>query len=245
MPSENEFSTLESLVEVLKPLSVFTDALSGENHVTVSALRPLLNHLLTNLHVDLGSNGLINEMKDIIRRDLSTRYNSPEIAVLLDKCSFLDPRFKAEYLEDKEGTLEALTSEAAALADKTTPPTHEHEEETPPPAKRAKGLAAILKKVPMRSPIELTSHQRATKEIVAYSDLPLEETSRDPLDWWKQNSDRFPLLSVLVRKYLCICGTSVPSERAFSSGGYTVDPHRARLLPSNVNMLIFLSKNMP
>ena len=246
MPSENEFSTLESLVEVLKPLSVFTDALSGENHVTVSALRPLLNHLLTNLlHVDLGSNGLINEMKDIIRRDLSTRYNSPEIAVLLDKCSFLDPRFKAEYLEDKEGTFEALTSEAAALADKTTPPTHEHEEETPPPAKRAKGLAAILKKVPMRSPIELTSHQRATKEIVAYSDLPLEETSRDPLDWWKQNSDRFPLLSVLVRKYLCICGTSVPSERAFSSGGYIVDPHRARLLPSNVNMLIFLSKNRP
>ena len=35
MPSENEFSTLESLVEVLKPLSVFTDAFSGENHVTV------------------------------------------------------------------------------------------------------------------------------------------------------------------------------------------------------------------
>jgi len=50
---ENEFSTLESLVEVLKPLSVFTEALSGENHVTVSALRPLLSHLLTNLlHVE-------------------------------------------------------------------------------------------------------------------------------------------------------------------------------------------------
>ena len=43
--------------------------------------------------------------------------------------------------------------------------------------KELKGLAAILKKVPMRrSPIELTSHQRATNEIVAYSDLPLEET---------------------------------------------------------------------
>ena len=94
-------------------------------------------------------------MKDIIRRDLSTRYNSPEIAVLLDKCSFLDPRFKAEYLEDKEGTLEAFMSEAAALADKTTPPTHEHEEETPPLAKRAKGLAVILKKIPKKSPIEL------------------------------------------------------------------------------------------
>ena len=246
MPSENEFSTLESLVEVPKPLSVFNDALSGENHVTVSALRPLLSHLLTNLlHVEPGSNGLINEMKDIIRRDLSPRYNAPETAELLDKCSFLDPRFKAEYLEDKEGTLEELTSEAAAVADKKKLPTREDEEETPPPPKKAKGLAAILEKLPKKNPVELTSCQQAKKEIVSYCDLPLEDTSSNPLDWWKQNSNRFPLLSVLVRKYLCICGTSVPSECVFSSGGYIVDPHRAQLLPSNVNMLIFLSKNMP
>ena len=65
MPSESEFTTLESLVEVLKPLSIFTDALFGEKHVTVSALRPLIHYLLTNLlHVEPGSNGLVNEMKD-------------------------------------------------------------------------------------------------------------------------------------------------------------------------------------
>ena len=147
MPSQSEFTTLECLVEVLKPLSVFTDALSGEKHVTVSAIRPLLNHLLTNvLHVETGSNGLINEMKNIIIRDLSEHYNLSEIAKLLDKCSFFDPRFKTEYLEDKEGTHLELSSEAAALADKSTPSTHEGEEETPPPAKKAKGLAAILEK---------------------------------------------------------------------------------------------------
>ena len=58
----------------------------------------------------------------------------------------MDPRFKAEYLEDKEGTLRELMSEAAALADRNAPSIQEqdHEEETPPPAKKAKGLAAIL-----------------------------------------------------------------------------------------------------
>ena len=102
--------------------------------------------------------------------------------MLLDKYSFLDPRFKAEYLEDKEGTLEAFMSEAAALADKTMPFTHEHEEETPPPAKRAKGLAAILKKVPKKSPIELLiKEQRKRLQHIVTCD-----TSRDPLDWWKQ-----------------------------------------------------------
>jgi len=164
---------------------------------------------------------------------LSPRYNAPEIAELLDKCFFLDPRLKAEYLEVKEGTLEELTSEAAAVADKKEPPTRECEE-TPP--KKAKGLAAILEELPKRILLNFLS---AREEIVSYSDLPL-DTSSDPLDWWKQNSNRFPLLSLLVRKYLCTCGTSVPSER-----GYIVDPHHTRLLPSNVNMLILLSKNMP
>ena len=111
--------------------------------------------------------------------------------------------------------------------------------------KKAKELAAILEEVPKKNPIELTCHERAKKEIIAYSDMPIKDTSRDPLDWWKYNSDRFPLFSVLVRKYLCICGTSVPLECVFSSSGYIVDLYRVRLLPSNVNTLIFLSKNLP
>ena len=41
MPSEEELTTIESMVQVLEPLSYFTDALSGEFHVTVSAIRPL------------------------------------------------------------------------------------------------------------------------------------------------------------------------------------------------------------
>ena len=72
------------------------------------------------------------------------------------------------------------------------------------------------------------------------------ESSKPSLrDTLERSVHRFPLLSVLVKQYLCICGSSVPSERAISSSGYIVDPHHARLLPSNVNMLMFLSKNMP
>ena len=78
----------------------------------------------------------------------------------MDKCSFLDRRFKAEHLEDKEGALEELTSEAAAVADKKKLPTREDEEETPPPPKKAKGLAAILEKLPKKNPVELLVSKR-------------------------------------------------------------------------------------
>lgn len=71
MPSANEFTILEAIVEVFKPLSVCTDALSGEDHVTISAVRPLLHHLLENvLKVESGSNGLVSELKLSISRNL-------------------------------------------------------------------------------------------------------------------------------------------------------------------------------
>lgn len=45
MPTDNEFSTLEAVASVLEPLSHFTDALSGEKCVTISAVCPLLSHI--------------------------------------------------------------------------------------------------------------------------------------------------------------------------------------------------------
>jgi len=64
MPSEEELSTIEGMVEVLEPLSYFTDALSGEHHVTVSAVRPLLSHILnTILLVNPEDSSIVSQMK--------------------------------------------------------------------------------------------------------------------------------------------------------------------------------------
>lgn len=65
----------------------------------------------------------------------------------------------------------------------------------------------------------------------------------DPLHWWAANEHRFPTLSSLVRCYLAIQATSVPSERMFSDAGTIVDRKRA-LDPDNVDHLVFLHKNM-
>ena len=43
MPSDSKFTTLETLLEMLKPLSV-TDALAVEKQVTASAVILVLNH---------------------------------------------------------------------------------------------------------------------------------------------------------------------------------------------------------
>ena len=40
------------------------------------------------------------------------------------------------------------------------------------------------------------------------------------------------------QKDLCICDTSVPPERVFSTAGYVCNDSRSRLLPKNVNKLV-------
>jgi hypothetical protein len=90
----------------------------------------------------------------------------------------------------------------------------------------------------------VTQEDKIEKEVSAYLDYPKMSSETNPLLWWRNEQRQFPTLSVLARKYLCICGTSVPSERVFSSCGYTINNYRSRLHPKNVNYLIFLSNNL-
>ena len=65
---------------------------------------------------------------------------------------------------------------------------------------------------------------------------------RDPnvnlLKWWKENSIKYPRLSVLARQYFSIPGTSVSSEHIFSATGLLVNKSS-----SVVDHVIFLNKN--
>ena len=255
MPTDQEFSVLETVISVLKPLSVFTDALSGEKHLTISAVRPLLRHILDEILVVSAEDcSLSKEMKEIISDKLQTYYIHEEVSDLLDKCTYLDPRFKARYLSDEEQTQSQIKQEGEDVCISVIQESHEPEQHTTedilaaPPAKKMKGLGAILKRIVQekrneqddsRSPQEVVQ-----KETSRYLDLPDLDPEKDPLSWWKDEAKHFPILARLARKYLCACATSVPSERVFSKASYIANHFRARLSAENVNKLVFLSKNL-
>ena len=59
------------MVKVLEPLSHSTDALSGEQHVTVSAVRPLPSHIINHiLLVKPEDRSIVSQMKAKISEDL-------------------------------------------------------------------------------------------------------------------------------------------------------------------------------
>ena len=90
----------------------------------------------------------------------------------------------------------------------------------------------------------LRPRERVEVEISRYLDFPLVEMDSDPLQWWKHEEKRLLTLAVSAKKYLSICGTSVPSKRLFSKSGFIVDVFCSRLMPEKVNILTFLAKNL-
>ena len=68
--------------------------------------------------------------------------------------------------------------------------------------------------------------ERIAKELDHFLLLPNTDPDADPLSWWKREQQSFPILAQLACKYLCVCGTSVPSERLFSQAGYIVNELR-------------------
>ena len=68
--------------------------------------------------------------------------------------------------------------------------------------------------------------------------------SYDPLQWWKDNSARYPTLSKLSKRLMCTPPSSVESERLFSIGGNIYSPKRNRLTSEHGETLMFLKFNL-
>lgn len=85
---------------------------------------------------------------------------------------------------------------------------------------------------------------RAEDEIRRYRAENPAGLNENPLTWWRSNEGEYPLLARLAKQYLCPPGTSIASERVFSTAGDIVTAQTSCLTPNHVNELLFLHKNL-
>ena len=112
IPSWQDCDILLSITAALKPLKVMTDALSGESCVTISAVKPLLNHIINELKEEEGETEMTREIKERIKVDLELRYlGDGDIGKLLELASFLDPRFKLTHVSDRASILKDIETQ--------------------------------------------------------------------------------------------------------------------------------------
>lgn len=256
-PSWQDIEVLESIHKALNPLVEFTDALSGETHVSVSCVKPVLQ-LFNKEVLKPGEDDteLTKAIKTTITTYLNEKYDDAATDDLLNMASLVDPRFKTRYIQDDK--VETVKSRAVAQilgnCRSTTQSTltsrlgggRADAAASAPPAKmQKKTLGSFFKKSYSVSTSSLTDEQNVEAELNSYLLAPEADSETNPLAWWKTHSTSYPRVSFLAKRYLCIPATSSPSERAFSTSGNIVSCHRAALKPDVVDRLVFLSCKKP
>ena len=83
------------------------------------------------------------------------------------------------------------------------------------------------------------------KELAAFMQETIIPQDDDPLQWWCQRQGKYPWLSRLARRCLCVPATSASSERLFSSAGLTVTKLRNRLSDEHITTLVYLRNVWP
>ena len=120
IPTWQDINVLESIDKALSPLHELTDILSGEQYVTVSAIRPMIYLIKVKiLHVETTDTDLTKSLKQQIIEDLCQRYTDKEFNELLDIASVLDPRFQVKYLEEVDDVLAVVKEEGASIIRET------------------------------------------------------------------------------------------------------------------------------
>ncbi|XP_052413836.1 E3 SUMO-protein ligase ZBED1-like [Carassius gibelio] len=258
VPSWQDIEVLESVNKALKPLQDFTDALSGEEYVSISYLLPVLRLLNTQtLAADEEDTELTCSIKTKVLGYMEAKYEDPATQTLLNIATFLDPRFKKDYIpkeqreeislriksEMKEAQPAVAISSSSVGAAVSGAEAEPCQSATATSTKRMKKSLGSLLQTSVTSPSESSDHATIEAEFNSYILIPKIHSEQDPLAWWGIHKVNFPHLSKLAEKYLCVPATSTPSERLFSTPGNVVTCQRASLKPNKVDMLVFLSKN--
>ena len=99
-------------------LQGFTDILSGEDYVTESTVKPVLNHLTAVVLMSSEEEtNLTEDTKKGVLAYMREKYSSLEVNDLLDAATFMDLRFRMGYIDeiDKDGVIERITEEATEI----------------------------------------------------------------------------------------------------------------------------------
>lgn len=253
-----DFELITKVIQVLKPFMCMTKLMEGEN-ATASLVIPVVKKLRHDL-VSMDARG-IGTMRDETVQQLDKYFSDGTYKEFVDiesspiytAATILDPRFKLAAFRSKVKARIAkgnLITEICTELLKAKEPVAQCEEIVATSSKEVDNTESwgdILQQEPA-STDESDNDQVDECEAVhtqfsTYLKEPLLPRDKDPLIWWDCHQKEYPLLLDFARKYLCIPASSAPSERLFKKTKMIEDP-RPRILPSNLEMLMFIKYNL-
>lgn len=244
--TNEEWEMVKELIKILNPFEKVRRVICDEQYLTASVIRPLLDVFFNPLNDENINNEDNNDndddeeekednscmetiatfkkyVKTELRRIFPIEFEATARGKSIFFATFFDPRHKSLVQEIPE-LLEMIKAEFQSIA--------QYVED-----KKYTGKLNYGALFPSRK-------DTAADEIDIYLKEPEIRSNDELLLWWNRNASRYPVLSELAKRYLCISATSVPPKNGFSSDG---DLNEAKLKCMSFNKakkLIFLHHNM-
>ena len=248
--NSTDFQLASDVKKLLQPAYEATVELSGENYVTGSKVIPITKALLLWYSEAAQSQRESNyQLASALSMSLYKYLGHYEEMEALSLSTLCDPRYKREGFRSAE----SLTLASNTLKDKMQTGLSAIQRSSPQPqapdsATPSGGLWSFLdREVGMKrsNTASRGAEDAVMTEIVKYMKLINLPCTTNPLKWWQENGkEQFPRVYQVAISVLPAPGTSVPSERVFSSAGTVISKLRSSLSDSTAGNLIFLKENL-
>ncbi|XP_024962436.1 zinc finger BED domain-containing protein RICESLEEPER 1-like [Cynara cardunculus var. scolymus] len=254
-PSSSDWECASIFVKFLSSFYEVTLKFSGTLHITSNNFFHELCEIDSQLSYLASNNGsLLYTMATKMKSKYDKYWGDPDrINPMLFLAVVLDPRYKLKYLKFCfEPLYDAQT--VAKLVVKVEQILHQLYNQYSQGGKD--GDEAIKLESPPKNDSKESQRKRLLESFLQQQQMDVPENmndvdryfvdgsinpktpSFDVLLWWKDNTNRYSIFSMIVRDVLAIPISTVASESAFSTSGRILDSFRSSLSPKMVEALV-------
>ncbi|XP_027144312.1 zinc finger BED domain-containing protein 4 isoform X2 [Larimichthys crocea] len=251
--SGSERALLRELTDTLEPFTEAWDMVHGDRqtdmqtdrHVSISLALPCVLGLRKHLSETSTPHcpSLLVGLSHALESRLAPILEDP----LYITATTLDPQFKLTWSSNPEWHRHVLVEELSKHSTASSPidpNTDLHPQSQTPPAPAPSPVSSLSRPCKLFSFIKqrpTTQAKSLEQELAIY--LREEPTDEEALHYWRRKEIDFPLLAQVAKRAFTIpaCGTVV--ESIFTTAGRCLRPERGRVLPKNLETLIYLKAN--
>lgn len=245
----SERALLRELTDTLEPFTEAWDMVHGDpqadRHVSISLALPCVLGLRK--HLSETSTPHCPALLAGLSRALESRLAPILEDPLYIAATALDPQFKLTWSSNHDWHRQVLLEELSKHSAACSPA--DHNTDLPalsqtPPATTPSPVSSLTRPCKLFSFIKqrpTTQAKSLEQELAVY--LREEPTDEEALHYWRRKEIDFPQLAQVAKRAFTVpaCGTVV--ESIFTTAGRRLRPERGRVLPKNLETLIYLKAN--
>jgi hypothetical protein len=235
--TEEEYKDIKILIEFLKPFRIATkyfEETTSSTNISISGMIPVIINLIhhcKNFKSKVESENILNMIENI-REEINDRW--VDIDIMFYATSFVNPIFKKlQFLKEEKinEVKDYIKQEIDKIEFKEDNDSEEDKKEKGESFKCLFGF-------------EIESEGDNQNEFINYNNELPQKFGVDIFEYWKNNSKKYPKLSIVARKLLSLQGSSSDTERDFSFMGNMITEKRTNLKPDKVSKMVFIKKNI-